>query len=332
MTIRSSAAREILPLIEALRRGPGVERDGAVARLTVIGERGVPHLLDLLADTAAPAAAHVVALSVLETTSDTRAFDAALARLDDPRTEIARAAAAVIRRWLSGDAGDLALDRLAGVALDRTRDARVRLAALAAVADLPADTRAPLWNVLAGDDDPQVRAFVSAPAVTEGVVDTAPAAPVAGTPTDVRRWIDRLAADTPLQTLHQLVEYIRGREAQASSAADRAAWTTTRAEAHQVLAARDSRVALYDLRETLEAAHGPLPPAFLQAAERIGDGTILEPLARVYVEVGGEAWWRNRVCAAARGIIARQKLTARHAAMKRVKAKYPTAYEAFTRR
>jgi hypothetical protein len=35
-------------------------------------------------------------------------------------------------------------------------------------------------------------------------------------------------------------------------------------------------------------------------------------------------WWRERLVEAARDIIARAKLTARHAALKRLRAKYPS--------
>ncbi len=332
MTIRSSAAREILPLIDALRRGPAIERESALARLSVIGERGVPHLLDLLNDPGAPADAHVAALSVLETVADTRALEAALPRLADHRPAVACAAAAVVRRSLAGAGGDRALDALAAVALDGARDATVRLAALAAIGDLPAATRAPLWETLAADEDPRIRAFLSAPGVPDHVTEAPPALPRGETPTEVRRWIDRHGPASPLPTLHQLVERIREREGAAGSAAERDAWATTRAEAHQVLAARGSRVALYDLRETLEAMHAHPAPAFLQATERIGDASVLEPLARLYGNASSEPWWRERVSAAARAILARERLTARNAIMKKVKARYPSAYEAFTRR
>jgi len=332
VAIRTSAAREILPLIDALRGGPAVEREAAAARLTVIGERGVPHLLDLLGDAQAPTAAHVAALTVLETVSDTRALDAALLRLTDARPEIACAAAGVVRMWLSSAAGDRALDRLTELALDGTRDTRLRLAALAALADLPARTRAPVWQALAGDGDAQIRAFVSAGTAPDDRPEAAAAPPLTGDPDAIRRWIDRHGTTASLQAMHRLLETVRAREADEPPGAGRLPWTATRAEVHQVLAVRGSRVALYDLRETIEGAREGLAPAFLEAADRIGDATLLEALARVYVDVTGEDWWRDRVSATGRAIVAREKLTARHTVMKRVRTRYPAAYEAFTRR
>ncbi len=332
MAIKSSASREIQPLIQALGGTSAVERDAAIARLTVIGARGVPHLLDLLARPDASLEARVAALAVLETSDDTRALDAALARLADPDPAIARAAVAVVRHWLHGGDGTTALDRLAATAMDGSREGAVRLGALVAVSDLPAPTRAPLWAALADDSDPQVRAFVTGAEVPCGAPDgAAPSGPAADTPAAVRRWLEAHGSAAPLAALHRLVETARQHEARDADASRRLAWTTTRAQVHEVLSGRDSRVALYDVRETIEAAREPVAPAFLQAAERLGDATLLEPLARTYTDVAGEAWWRDRLAVAARAIIAREKLTPRHAALKRVKTKYPAAFEAFTR-
>ena len=50
---------------------------------------------------------------------------------------------------------------------------------------------------------------------------------------------------------------------------------------HQALAARDSRLALYDLRDSL-LEPDRLPVAFLAALEDIGDATCLETLAAAY--------------------------------------------------
>ena len=55
-------------------------------------------------------------------------------------------------------------------------------------------------------------------------------------------------------------------------------WTTARAAAHVALAQRGSRLALYDLRESLERA-APLPVEFLTALSLIGDASCLEPIA-----------------------------------------------------
>jgi hypothetical protein len=51
-----------------------------------------------------------------------------------------------------------------------------------------------------------------------------------------------------------------------------------RGSVHALLARRRSRVALYDLRESFDAARSPLPLDFLTAIGTLGDGTCLEPL------------------------------------------------------
>ena len=97
---------------------------------------------------------------------------------------------------------------------------------------------------------------------------------------------------------------------------------------HQALALRGSRVALYDLRETVEAAGTPLPASFLAALHVLGDASCLEPLA--------VAWRRPRTrsrrsrrdggtssAPAFRAIVKREKLTKRNAAMKRVAGRWP---------
>ena len=96
-----------------------------------------------------------------------------------------------------------------------------------------------------------------------------------------------------------------------------------RGAAHLVLAKRESRVALYDLRETFDGAAGPLPLDLLSAITLIGDASCVEPLARAWSAGKQEPWWRERVAEAARAIATRAKLTARHAVTKRVRARHP---------
>jgi hypothetical protein len=95
---------------------------------------------------------------------------------------------------------------------------------------------------------------------------------------------------------------------------------------HQALAARNSRLALYDLRDSL-LEPDRLPVAFLAALEEIGDETCLETLAAAYEASSrsGDAWWREHVAAAFRAIMQREGLTRRHAAVKRAMARWPDA-------
>jgi len=101
-------------------------------------------------------------------------------------------------------------------------------------------------------------------------------------------------------------------------------WRAVRGLAHQALAARNSRLALYDLRDSL-LEPDRLPVAFLAALEEIGDATCLEPLAAAYdaSSRSGDAWWREHVAAAFRAIVLREGLTRRHASVKRALARWP---------
>ena len=65
----------------------------------------------------------------------------------------------------------------------------------------------------------------------------------------------------PLTTLHRFIQRLGEREA-GEPASRRPEWMAARAAAHAALATRGSRIALYDLRETLEAATEPLPVDF----------------------------------------------------------------------
>jgi hypothetical protein len=55
----------------------------------------------------------------------------------------------------------------------------------------------------------------------------------------------------------------------------------------------------------------------------LGDATCLEPLARAWSAAPDDTWWRDRLRETAADIVKRDKLTARHRAIKRVRSKYP---------
>jgi hypothetical protein len=99
-----------------------------------------------------------------------------------------------------------------------------------------------------------------------------------------------------------------------------------RGAAHQALAARNSRLALYDLRDSFLTSER-LPVAFLAAIEEIGDAGCLEALAAAYEESSpsGDTWWREHLAAAFRAIVHREGLTRRHAAIKRALSRWPDA-------
>ena len=102
----------------------------------------------------------------------------------------------------------------------------------------------------------------------------------------------------PLPLLQQLIERVRFREG-AESGPVRAEWLALRAPRTGALADRGSRLALYDLRESLESAREPLPVDFLGAAAAIGDVTCLEPLAAAYAHAIEAGRQRRRLVAPA---------------------------------
>ncbi len=275
-------------------------REAAVARLRIIGTRAIPQL-DTLVRSDAPADARAAALTALEGSQEPRAADLALGALDDTDSRVAVAAIGVLRTWITHEARPTVLDALTGVALDPARTDVVRLAALDALSELPRDLVQPVLQQAARD------------ALAAGAVDDPGAA---------REW---LAAhpDASLSELHALVTRIREHERREPAARVIQDWIVMRGAAHAALARRGSRVALYDLRESFDAAQSPLPLDFLAAATAIGDASCLEPLARAWATSPREAWWRTRLSEAAADILRKEKLTARSAVAKRLRAKYP---------
>ncbi len=309
MTIKSSTAREVDRLVAQLRDGSPVEREAAIARLRVIGARAVDRLARLIRSSSPPAA-HAAALKALEGVDDSRARDLAMESLNAGPPAVAVAAVGTLRPRLAADAS--VLDAVTAVALDKMRPATVRLAALDALSDLPRSTILPVLQQVVGDD----------PSLAARAAGDAPAAPF-DHPGGVREWLAVRGAVAPLSEIHDAIVRIRERERLEASARRRQDWQMARGAAHLVLAKRDSRVALYDLRETFDAAQGVLPLDFLAAAGLIGDASCVEPLARAWSAGRQEPWWRDRVAKTVHTVAARAKLTPRHAVTRRVRARYP---------
>ncbi len=334
MAIRRSAAGEIDRLIADLSAPDPVAREAAAARLSVIGARAVPHLIGALA-TAPSAAGRSAVLTILEATRDRRGLDAAIGLLARRDTEpnVALACISLLAAGLESGHGAEALDALTSVAVDQARADGPRLAAMDALDRMPGKMLAPLHKRLAGDASAVVRARVSA-APAERAAHPDPVAALeeaaSGLPADpggVRALISAAGSAVPLPTLHRLVTSIRAREARAPSDLDRAEWLDVRAAVHEALASRGSRVALYDLRETVESAPGSLPAPFLAAIAAIGDASCLEPLAAALARAAAarkvKAAWKASLLAAARTIVHRERLTRRHAAVRRVIDRWP---------
>jgi len=337
MVIKTSAGSEVRRLMGQLAGDDEVGREAAVARLTVLGARAVQALVDTASDPSVPSAARAAACRALEAIGDRRAFAPAMAVAGDRGTDPAVAAAAigVVRTRLASRApaeADRAFEHLADLALDASRADQVRLAAMAALEEVPGEASARIRARLEEDPRPAVRARASAPCGPVPAAATSIAQALAGgldSPAAVKALVTAQGGSTPLPTLHRLVGALRERE-EAARGDDRADWLVARATVHQTLAARRSTVALYDLRETLEGARKPLPVGFLAALAAIGDASCLEPVAAAYARASGPKrdWWRAHLATAFRHIIRRVGLTRRHAAVRRVLARWPAASEA----
>lgn len=275
-------------------------RDAAVARLRVIGARALSRLAALIGSDAPPAA-RAAALSVLEGLDEPRAIDLALAAVAAPENEVATAALSVLAGWVTREPGTRILEAVTVVALDRTRDAEVRLAALDALSELPRPLVEPIRaQATTGPTDPS--RFDD--------------------PSEARAWLSARGTAAPLSALHDILTSLRERERVDEAAGRRDDWRSVRGAVHAALARRGSSIALYDLRETFDEATAPLPLDFLSAMTTIGDATCLEPLARAWVAAAAHPQWRTRLVEAASDIVRRQRLTGRHAALKRVRTRW----------
>ena len=286
-----------------------MQREAAIARLRVIGSRAIERMIALIRSDAPPAA-HAAALKAIDGIDDARGREISLACLAADTPVVACAALSALRPWLASDAA--VLDAVTAVALDTRRTRSVRLAALDVLSELPRATIQPVLQHVR-DNDPSLAAQAAGeapPATLEH-------------PAGIVEWLSVRGSAAALSEIHDAIVRIRERERDEPSAKRRQEWMRARAAAHQVLAARQSRVALYDLRETFDAIQGPLPLDFLTAIAVIGDPSSLEPLARAWATAGKDPWWRDRLAEAARAITVREKLTGRHGTIRRIKAKFP---------
>ena len=331
MPIQRSAAAEIRPLVDALGAADETQRETAIARLIVIGPRAVEHLLQEFP--AATGRARAGMLRALEALGDPRALEAASSALQDGSAAVQTAAVGTLRALAGIEKAAVArdaFDRLVAVALDHQRAAIVRLAAWEAIREAAGGARDAVRTALAADPDAVVRAAVRGSVEDTGGAGDAwrdaaegrlPAAPGA-----LKAALTAHRSTARLTELQKLVDLIRAREQQEADAAVREEWRAVRGAVHQALAARNSRLALYDLRDSLLAPER-LPVAFLAAIEEIGDATCLDTLAAAYEESSrsGDRWWREHVAVAFRAIVQREGLTRRHAVVKRVLARFPEA-------
>lgn len=334
MAIKASSSTRIAALIADLSAASSVTRETAVARLTLLGARAVERLI-AAAESGAPADARAGVWRTLEAIGDERALEPALAALRsaDLDPAVGAAAAGVVRAHLRGARGAVAVDQLATLLLDRTRHETVRLAALRALRELEPATIAPILRALADDPNSTIRteaglSDVGAPRGSDdpvAVVMNAAAGALPDDPATLRHAVNLSEGAVSLPALLEVVDRVREREGSEPAGA-REQWRLVRAAAHVALAHRGSRLALYDLRESLETAKGALPVEFVAALTLIGDATCLEAIAEAHAKAK-DRWWREHLARAFRDIAQRERLTKRHATLRRIEKRRPGALD-----
>jgi hypothetical protein len=349
VVIQRSSSAQTATLIADLIGGEPVRRETAIARLAIAGERAVDRLLAALADAApAPAPAHAkpqstpadatragnadaaaVILRTLELIGSVRAVPAALARLDDANDSVAVAAAGALRPHLRADSDDVAarvLERLTALALATGRSDPPRLAALEALGEMGTETLQPIRDRLRGDPSARVRRMAGwadgedAPRNAAAQLEAAARGELPEDADALRSVLTQAGATVALSVLHELILTLKAKEravVEAASAPDVVmAWTTARGAAHQVLAERQSRLAVFDLRDTFERATARLPLGFVAAITTVGDASCLPALAAAWQQ-NEDGWMRDHIATAFQAIMTREGLTRRHAAVRR---------------
>jgi hypothetical protein len=331
LKIKPSPTSEIRRLIEALGAGDEIKREAAIARLAVIGRRAVDRLAAIYSDPSTSRDKRVAILRVLETTGDSRGLAVARRALQEGG-DVAVAAAAALRRLLDlpdADISAAALDALVATALDVEAERRVRLAALDALQGMPEDVRTRVSAALDTDVDhpPKSRAGTAAAgdAVTDALWQDALEGRIPDDPAVLRSAVRLRADSAALGSLQKLVDTVKTREGDTSAGPRAQQWRAARGAIHQALALRGSNVAVYDLRETVAAADGALPPSFVAALQAIGDKSCLEPIAAALSRAAGDERWRYDLMEAFDAIVKRERVPRNAAVMKRIATRWPDA-------
>jgi hypothetical protein len=315
-------------LIDDLSSSDALRRETATARLSVIGSRAVTRLLALAGDEGAAVHARLAALGALEAIGDPRSFAIAKALTDGADVRLAVAAISVLGVLAQADTpnADKAFDHLTGLALDAAVDSDRRVAACQALEGQPANVVSPILEALAAESAPTVQAHaLRAKAGAHDPIEAFETQDLPADPSVMIAIVREDGADARVTLLRALIDRVRERERATKSSATRAAWMAVRGLLHQQLAARASRLAVYDLRETLATSTSPLPVGFLAAAAAVGDIACLEPLAAAWVAGAGDAWWRDHLAEAFAAIVKREKVGRRHATLQKILQKWPAA-------
>jgi hypothetical protein len=312
-----STDREVRTLVEALG-SDAARREAAVARLIIIGGRAIARLIASF-ESSSDRETQIAILRVLEATGDARALPIARHAVN-AGGDVAVAGIDVLKALLDRESlsvqGD-ALDLLVNAARDSNAERRVRTAAAAIVDEV---SRAITPGGPARQESLSTGDAVLADAADGHLPDD---------PDLLRAAITEHAEKAPLPVVHRVIEVVRARERElsagdAKAAARRRHWRTVRGALHQALALRGSRIALYDLRETLGESGEPLPQTFIAAIQVVGDESCLEPLATAFSRTGTQDEnWRHQLATAFHTVAKRERLTTKHSAMRRALARSP---------
>jgi hypothetical protein len=336
VVIKSSSRQQVEGLLSDLASDQAVAREGAIARLAVIGSRALGQLTALATEAGVRPGTRAAALRTLEAIADPRSLDTAARALEDEAADtcpaVALAAVGVLRAFVRSRHSTPAVESLTRAVVDRRRPDTIRLGALDALGLLERDTLRPLLTLLQDDPSEAVRQAVrtgDAPSIPQNANRTRLGADgdLPADPRAVQRWIARAGDAAPLSSLHKLVGRIREREA-ATANSEREKWTVVRAAAHLALARRGSRVALYDLRETLESGAGPLPVEFVTVLTTVGDASCLEAIAAAHDKTRRSTdagWWQRHLASAFQAIVEREGITRRHPVIKKIERRWQHA-------
>lgn len=328
MVIKASNADSIDRLVADLDSDRVAAREAASARLAVIGARTVEKLRALIQAADGSAVARVGALRALGAIRDSRALRVALDSVDDPDTAVAVAAIGATRLFLRGPKSVAILERLTELTLDRARAAAVRLAAFEVLDSLAPKTVRPLREALRDDPVPEIRYLAggepSGPHPSDlDLLRHAADVELPSDPALLLHALSRKGTEVEVTQLHRLVERVREQAQPQDPTSDE--WSRVRAAAHTALAERGSRLGLYDIREWLERADAPLPVEFLRALRAIGDTTCLDSIAGAHTRID-DRWWQEHLVDVFSTIVERNHLTRRHAAIRKLERRWPSAF------
>lgn len=325
-------------LIRQLLSGRAVDRDAAAARLAILGRSAVRGLVQALHS--ADFDAQVRILGLLEQIGDPAGLRAAKGLVAHSRPDVAQAAVGAVAAHLGARRVALAteaLDVLTTVALDRARPASVRAAAAEVLLRMDDEIAAPLEQQLAEDSSPELRQLAerqrsaerqdSPRAAGVAALSRAAAGTLPDDPDTLRRLVAEAGASMPVTTLHEILVAVRETEARQSDRQARVPWAAVRGAIHQVLAAKGSRLGIYDVRETLLERGVDVPVGFLAALAEVGDSSCLDALAAAW-SATPDSWFRQQLQQAFRAIVNRERITRRHAAARRLTLHHPVASQA----